>query len=556
MKKPSLQTVLASATLLVATVASGDDDIVLERDKLHNQAVKESLVPACPGVPGKVPFWNAHASRFMFAPAFDFKEVKGAADYRFVLKPENGDVLSFRAAHPWSALSPIWEKTPVGYIDLKVEALDANQQVIGIAGRRRFYRAAVFNGPYHEPVMSYTESARRALEYLYRSSWLQHWLVDGTPDPAYSHYCYPSKIISAGINGMLRYGEMVPENKESAWKIARLAADHLIAASEPDGTPLAHFPPTYDSTHIRDGFDYGYDVGHAKKTALKNDGKIMMIYPARTGLAYLNLYRHTQDKKYDEAARKIADTYLRLQDDQGYWPLVMDAQTGKGTVSNHANSFEIREFLERFAADYGIDKYKSAVQKAEALWIQKLDSFKFEAQFEDARPGKVNRNLAGIPAQQAARYYFGKALDEEDKALRDSLIEKAENFLRFAEDQFVVWSDPIPQPRPTSKRSSSDWILVPCALEQYHCYRPIDIHAAFFVSAFAEAWKATGKEIYLAKAISLANSETRAQEKDTGRYSTWWEHSMYKTSGWLNCAVGSALEMQEFGEMLPEWKVE
>ena len=544
---------------MMLTAGASLAEVVLERGRLHKQAINESLLPACLGEPGKAPFWNAHASRFMFAPAFDFKAVENAVDYRFVLKPEKGgEPLSFRAAHPWVALSPVWGKTPVGYIDLEVEALDSSQKVIKIAGSRRFYRAAVFNGPYHEPVMSYTESARKALEYLYNTSWLQHWLVDGTPDPAYSHYAYPSKIISAGINGMLRYGEMVPENKEAAWNIARIAADHLIAASEPDGAPLAHFPPTYDSTHIRDDIDFGFnpDMHHAKKTARKNAGKIMMIYPARAGLAYLNLYRHTQDKKYYEAARKIADTYLRLQDEQGYWPLIMDTQTGKGTVPNHANSSEIREFLEYFAKDYGIDKYKPAIRKAEALWIRKMDGFNFEAQFEDSRPGKENRNLAGIPALNAARYYFGKARSEEDKALRDSLIGKAENYLRFSEDQFVVWSDPIPQPRPNGKRLSSDWILVPCAMEQYHCYRPIDIHAAFFVSAFANAWEVTGREIYLAKAISLANSLTRAQEKDTGRYSTWWEHTMYKTSGWLNCAVGSALLMQEFGEMLPEWKNE
>src|SRR5688572_13235825 len=46
---------------------------------------KQSAIPLRPGEPGKSPFWNAYAKRFIFAPAFDFKRIDDAVKYRYEL---------------------------------------------------------------------------------------------------------------------------------------------------------------------------------------------------------------------------------------------------------------------------------------------------------------------------------------------------------------------------------------------------------------------------------------------------------------------------------------
>jgi len=518
------------------------EEIIFNKEELFSQALHESRIPVQPGVPGKYPFWNINATRFIYAPAFDFPELKRSDYYRFVIVSEvDSSVFSFSAGHPWLPLSPVWENLHTGYVTLVVEGVDTDSHITGIAGKRKFYRAAVFHGPYHKPVVSYTESARNGLDFLFHTSWLQHWLTDGTPDPSYGLYCYPSKMITAVINGMILYSEMVPANRKDALLIACNAADYLIGKSEPAASLLAYFPPTYDSLHIRPDIKYDeVDVPWARTMAVKNQGKIMLIYPAEVAEAYLNLYNKTKKKRYLDAACNIADTYARIQDDAGYWPLLVDTRTGKNPVANHANAGGILSLFLRLRNEYHHNSWGEVIRKASVLWEEKMKNLDFEGQFEDQKPSERYMNLANGPALEAARFYFDRVNEDS------SNLAKAEKYLRFAEDQFVVWEKPIPEARPGY--FTTNWFIFPCALEQYSCYSPIDAHAAAFISVFEKAWQITGKKIYLAKAISLANAMTIAQDKETGRYPTWWMKNRYDVPGWINCAVQDAAVMYNFGK--------
>ena len=145
-------------------------------------------------------------------------------------------------------MTPIWADLPVGKVALKVEALDRKGgKPIALAGEKTFYRSAVFNGPYHKPVVSYRESARLALRALFLTPAMQSWLRDGKPDPGYSLNCYAAKVIGATVMGMTLYSRLATEDGHSAdaLLIARRAADFLIGLSEPAGSPLEYFPPTY-----------------------------------------------------------------------------------------------------------------------------------------------------------------------------------------------------------------------------------------------------------------------------------------------------------------------
>src|SRR5688500_11635888 len=135
---------------------------------LHAQAVRESLTPLRPGVPGKSPFWNEQAKQFIFAPAFDFRTVAGAKRYRFTITCADGGTLTFQAPQPWAPLTEVWQNVPAGTTKVVAEGVDAQGKVVGSAGSRSFHRGAVFNGPYGTPVLEYGESARVALASVIR----------------------------------------------------------------------------------------------------------------------------------------------------------------------------------------------------------------------------------------------------------------------------------------------------------------------------------------------------------------------------------------------------
>ena len=217
--------VFAFSVLLLPCISVFGQKIQLpSRSVLHAQAMAESLVPIRPGVPGRSAFWNAHARRFIFAPAFDMPPLDKAVHYRFTTISEvDNKSYVFESLHPWDSLTPSWSELPVGYATLRVEGVSAlGHDTIGLSGERRFYRAAVYNGPYHGRVLSYQESGRRALEYLLQSPILQHWKTDGVPYPKYGLYCYPSKMFPSVMKTMHRYSQLTtdPQAKEDALRLS------------------------------------------------------------------------------------------------------------------------------------------------------------------------------------------------------------------------------------------------------------------------------------------------------------------------------------------------
>jgi hypothetical protein len=510
-----------------------------DRQALHQQAVKESLIPVRPGVPGKSPFWNVNSSQFIFVPSFDFSTVPGAENYRFKAVSEaDGKEYVFQAGEPWATLAPIWQELPVGYVSLEVAGLDSSGIEVGKAGNRRFYRSAVFDGPYGDSLQyDYTESARRALQYLFNNDYLRKWSTEGAPDSSYFLYCYPSKMVAAIIQGMLLYSRLAPADSSAALSIAIDAGKYLVEHSQPLGSPLAYFPPTYDPTDL-DSMNYKDDPPYIYRD------QIMLIYPPQVALAYLDLYGVTGDKAFMIEAEKIADTFARIQLADGNWPLKMDIRTGEAVGSNFARVGTILEFYNRLRKDFGIERYNGNILAARPNYLRPFEEYNFEGQFEDVEPSRPYQNLSHYAAVEAATYFLNYAFGRPEN------LKKAREYLRFAEDQFVVWERPCPIPRPEKQdRLSDDWIT-PCALEQYDYYVPIDASAANFISVFLKAYQVTKDPLYLAKALSLANSMVAAQDKETGKYPTYWWKSLIDRFGWINCAIYSAEAMYRFGSFL------
>ena len=489
----------------------------------RKQALEESARPIRPGVPGERPFWNVAARRFIYAPAFDFEEVEGAAVYRFTLKAA-GKTLTFQAERPWAPLSPVWRDVPVAIVSLTVEGLDTDGKVVGRAGTRKFYRAAVYAGPYRKPKRPYREAARLAMRWLYRQKHVQAWKTTGKPDHGYALYCYPSKIVGAVIRGMTLYAKLAPEHKADALAIANKAVDYLIAKAQPADGALPFFPPTYEGT---------------AHTAGKFRGQIMTSYPAALADAYLTLYDETKDGRLLAQARGIAETYRKTQLPSGTWYLKAWAKSGKPVAKNLLIPVGVVRLMERLQKDYGAAGYDACIEKA-WQWIldNTLKDYYWEGQFEDVPLKGKYRNLTrGYPAAIAKHI-----LDRHPDDAR--WVAEAEDCIRFCEDQFVVWEKPG-----SILRRRGGWFL-PCALEQYHYYEAIDSSVCSMINAYGRAYQVTGKTIYRAKAEDLANTLTAAQDPRTGVIPTVLKGGRGGKGLWLNCLVNDAHTLLRFDEVL------
>jgi len=470
-------------------------------------------------VPGKAPFWNHQAKQFTWAPAFDIARVPGAVAYRLTVTSECGVVHRFETNRPWAPLTPIWASIPAGYATLSVEALSRRGQVLGEIAHREFYRGAVFRGASGTPAMSCAESARLALAGVMAETFVRSWAVTGRPAEDYKLYRYASKLIGAVVTASALYAQQSPPPADAAraLTIGRNAADYLLSISCPEGTPLQFFPPTYHG---------------AITTERENDRWTILISPAEAGQGYLNLFDATGDRKYLQAAKRIADTYGTTQLRSGTWPLKVDNRTGKPIAENELIPAVVISFLDRLVFRYSASEHRKTLDRA-VRWTLKhpVRTFDWSAQFDDARLRKPYQNLSKHEACEFAAYLFSHAGKDRDR------IASAEELLRFAEDQFVIWERPAKFNLAAKELQPENW-FVPCSMEQYAMFEPISGSSAFMIMAYVRAYETTRKPLYLAKAEALAGALLKAQEFHHGRFPT----RMVKNDRiyWLNSTVNTA----------------
>lgn len=584
-------------------------NIAFDRTALHAQAVEESLKPIRPGVPGKVPFWNGRSRQFIYAPAFEFQPVQGAKVYRFTalacgqgwsfeakdpkstLEPiwkdlpdgklelqftalgvPRGDALRingpaeykgiefekkpgmappsfdlqpvkgaisyrftvrqpkpyvFEADQPWAPLTPIWKDLPVGKVVLSIEGLDRKggkslEYARYVPNGRQavtFERKAVFNGPYHEPAYDYIGAGERWLRWLAAAKF-KGWIKEGDPDKLGQ---YPCKYEAAAISGLtaLAMRERDPVQKGKLLNMACNAARTLIKGSYPADWKLAHFPPTYNKSRGNHG-EYQ---------------NVMMQYPADAGLAYLDLYQATKNKEFLVAAVRIADVYKQTQLPNGTWHLLMDGKTGEkfAKSQSYVIPYRVIVFLERLIDQHQLTAYQPVVQAA-WKWIEGevLPKFTFEGQFEDTTTGGSSQgNLSGLTASSIAAYLLRHAKENPN------YVPRAEEALRFAEDQFVIWEKPAYPEQ-----------FTPCVLEQYRYMVSVQAIVAHLMSVYGIAYEATGKELYLAKAVALANGLTVLQKASGGNFVDTYYTPRPSWGDWPNCHEYSARKLIELGELV------
>ena len=483
-------------------------DVGSERAALAARVREELTHEIRPGGVDGQEFWNGNAQMFMYPPSFAFDTVKGAVRYRFQVMDDQQYAHTFEAEVPTASLKPVWEFVPRGLVAVFCFGLSGDGQVCGLAGQRRFWKKAPFEpGVYPRAKCPYAEAQKMLCEYILNMPEVVGMEREGRPDLSQksNFTSYPSKMQSALIRAMLSLAKVVPEKRDRALNIARRAADYLMEKSQKAGTPLEYFTPTYEGDGQLSG---------------TYSGMHMLIYPADAGTAFVNLSGATGEKKYIDAARRIAATYIRLQGDDGTWFLKMYEKDGKPVSSNRLVPTSVINFLEALYGATGEAKYREAADRAFAFIDNgPLRTWNWEGQFEDIRPAESRyQNLTKHNACDTAIYMLKRFPGDKKR------LAQAREVVRYAEDQFVVWRQPCRADRAGYKRVQKypyeTW-TTPVALEQYNCYFPIDGSVAKLIRTWLALWEAEGNPLDLAKARALGDATVNVQEP-SGRVRTYW----------------------------------
>jgi len=492
-------------------------------------------------VPKGSPFWNGCAKWFMAAPAFDFAEVKGAAEYAFEVTADGGTRVAFAADTPKASLASVWDKVPEKtFVRVTCTARDAAGKAIGTAGERTFFKTASFKGEgvYPAAKRPLREAAAMAFDYVF-DRLARDYRERGEPNPGYSLNSYPSKMEAALIAALVRYAKMRPDRREEALKLARMSAAWLIGVSERADAPLAHFPPTYRGKENEAG---------------QYAGQIMLLYPATVALAYLDLADATGEARWAEAAVRIGETYLKLQSGDGTWYLKMWMHDGSPVAANRCMPIRQMELFDRLAVRTQDARWREASARAFA-WLENgpLVTWNWEGQFEDVRPGEPYANLTKHDACDAAQYLLTRFPKDARR------VRQARELLAFSEDQVVMWERPC---RADGKGPDSDnpekesypglrdyrnW-HAPSVVEQYGFAIPVDASSAKLIKTYLALDAVTPDPVLRAKARTLAAALTRVQF-DSGCVPTILHceapDRTREKSGWCwrNCHVASAFAL-------------
>lgn len=519
------------------------------------------------GVDGR-PFWNVNGRgmRYIYPPAFDFPVVPGASRYRFIVLDDVLKEHVFESDRPTADLSPVWKDIPVGYVRVEVDALAADGRILCGAGVRRFWRCAPYEpGAYARRPWSYSECVRRYYPVLFSHGNSQHFLKHGTPDGVTDLFnIYPAKMNAALIRGMVRYSRMDGRRAADALRIAKAAADFMISISQPPGTPLGHFPPTYRPMD-------GQKTNFANR---KYEGQNMLVYPADMGIAYLELHDACREAKYLDAAVGIASTYERLQLPEGTWYIKMHEGDGSPVVDSSGGGAirliptRVCDFMDRLAVATGDSRWRRVENKA-FTYVEKgpLSTWDWSAQFEDTPPTEGYRNPSSVEAMRVARYLLRRFPD--DGARR----RQARELTRWVEDQFVFWRKPCradgrsvlsgpergfrPWVRPDDPegRPFSEWIDVPGVAEKYTWMVMENALTAEMMCLYLDFYRLEKDALCLAKAKTLGDAVVRVQEMggDGEIASEWFASYAVGTRCphiWMNCSVGTAICMEEAANIL------
>lgn len=310
---------------------------------------------------------------------------------------------------------------------------------------------------------------------------------------------------------------------------ARDLAEWNIATSTPATDAYANLPY---SAH-----QDGKPTGSADKDSIETDK------PAFLGSAYIALFESTGEKRYLEAAQKIAATLLPKQRADGSWPFRVIPKDGTIYEDFGGAPVFFVEFFEDLHRHDARPEYLRARDNALKLMIARnVEKGEWGTYHEDIRP-KPGTHLSAEPMSFTAAYLF-----REGKR-RPEFIAMGNRIIRQMEAGLVHTEGHAASP-------------APAVAEQVTFAHIMAGHTARYCLALAHLYQATGDDAVRRRAMSGLNAITymqsdaglfrthfydvkRKAEKDPAKAHNWYSQHLYTVCHMLE-------SMTAFPEISPD----
>jgi maltose/maltodextrin transport system substrate-binding protein len=490
--------------------------------------------------------WNAQVrQQFMNPPVLHFTKVGPAAGYRVRVRGAAGALPAqeqvVESADPDLDLASVWKKLPPsGAMQVTAEALRSSGTPIATLSFS-FTRKAGFAGPYRPAKLGYAEAGAKAANWVLTKA---PALTNG--NGGWVGRGFPSLFVSSYLNLFTVFVRTQPNAPSRGAMLAQATrdADLLIAMSMPADAAYPNMPPTHISADD--------PAGHPGQACLQIP---RCCWVAST---YLRVAEATGERRFLEAAERIADTLKKTQRKDGSWPFRVVPTSGKVIVDYTSDQAEAILLLDELAVRCGRKDLIAFRDRAVAWMLENpCKTFQWQQEFEDVVPFPPYQNLEWMDASFFIQYLL------RNDTPKNGYLRVAEEIFRYIEDQFVEWEPvaDLPDTFATPEKDRGDYrFITPGVREQYKCYDLIDAHMSFYIRLCTAFHAKTHDAQYLAKAKALADTLSATQHPD-GYFPSWMVYKPVTgrpqdlsdigyVNPWYNCVAYDAAGLLEFADYL------
>lgn len=385
-----------------------------------------------------------------------------------------------------------------------------------------------------QPRTPIADSLRRAMLFLRRSDgqyvpgridgdlagYFHTCLVQSNGERDPSVVAYPARHHAYFILTFLRYHEYTGD---AEWLLrARDLADWEIAHSTPADS---HCPYLAYSTMVNDKPGGGPD-----KNAIEPDKSAFI------GAAYLAVHQATGDKRYLDAAKRVADSLVRLQRKDGGWAFRIVPEDGSVLQDFGGAPVFFVTFFEDLLAVDDKPEYRRACDAALAYMLKtNVEQEEWGTYHEDVPPVKKSYSAAEQTCFTAA-YLLDHARQ------RPEYLPMAMKVLHHIEERFVHKSEHPMSP-------------APAVAEQPGCNHIMPGHTARYCATLARLYGLTHDDKHR-RAVLSGLAGTTYMQNEYGLFRTWvWDVNNKAERGgedWYSQHLYTVYHMLESLGMLPE----
>ncbi len=473
--------------------------------------------------------------RYVHPPRVEWAAVQGASRYELLLLQKDKLLGVTPATGSPCFISNGWAKTRPGKAAVVIQAFDAGGKRIALSRMFPIYVVPDFNAKVCAPrKRAYTDAATKVFRKIFDYHAPASALPEGTPATLQKHPI--SLACTSTQNGGLG-GPAFPNLHD--WMYIEMAIQMLPHADAVRKKQIAEFAASVGDHLLMcrlpmEGNAYGgmvrgcVDISGRSGIAVgglapaQQEKMLRLVEPSKcgySGLALIRIFEITGQKKYLDAAQRIAEVLVDTQLDDGSWPARVDGKTGEVLGKYSTSVAAVVRFLYHLNAYTPDARFISAAKKGVSwLMAYPVKSYGWVVNFDD-NPAPASTVNPYIGLSNWDLFEFVRFLSEYPDAIPNSAAVAREQ-MNWADNHFVFYgSDPYLPYEP----------FYPVCAEQggpgspqsaYACWVPMDFHTANWTSALLAAYHLTGDKTYLEKALYAGNALTQYQLND-GSTMTW-----------------------------------